>query len=157
MGLVHGEAPGFVMLPLQLDGAGALIVSTLPAGTNAIGNVNAKAGASIFAVSSVIAVRINQAATAVNFNLASNPVPAGTLWVLTSLAAQDATAACPRIVFDVSGFTLFDYNVATPANIWHTEHPWIVLAAGQQIRAGFIGIGIGDNVFFDFMGFTMAA
>lgn len=158
MGLVHGEAPGFVMMPLQLDGAGALIVSTLPAGSNLIGRVDARGGDKLYSIKAALSGSYqNNALPAGNSNWNAYTSPANTISVVTYVAWRKASGTMTRIEVIIAG--ALAVGAAVPAANYNTDsrNGPFYLAPGQQISITVYTATLNDFVELTYFGHTMAA
>ena len=90
--------------------------------------------------------------------LTSSTPAAGEIWVVTHIAAEDVTSAITRIVVyaNMDAVNLDLFTALSPGGFATLDRQgqWI-LAAGDTIRAEFVGCTLGDDIYLTLLGYKM--
>ncbi len=123
------------------------------------GTVQVRGEDQLFSIEKVVAQRVTAAISGPDGFVASLGCPAGRYWVITNVAAQDATSASTArhltTVHDGTGIVFDAHRVAIAAGEWLAWHGHVFLDAEDVIRAYFIGGLAGDTCTIDITGYQM--
>lgn len=97
---------------------------------------------------------LNPAAGTIVLNLSA--VPVNEIWVVTHVAAANVTSNIPEFsliaYIDANNYML--RQVKTPVG-WYTWDGWVCLKSNDSIRAVFIGVNAGDDLYLQALGYKM--
>ena len=90
--------------------------------------------------------------------LESEPVPAGELWIIQMVGGMNTDSAFSSLILSIirsnTGYPVLD-QVSCAGGVWVIWTGSIVLAAGDTLKAAFLGCKSGDDIQLKYLGYKV--